>query len=208
MNLKYLGDALDHWKGSIISRLRERNLLHQLKVDQMATDFPQWGEIDHSIYADLLRIDRSMLVRHLQDLGRNRKAYFEEILSHESDLFLDPDTGICTNSRPGVVHLKASELHATLDQTPTRIVMVYQHVRAQKTRDRVLEVMDYLQQKGPGFHAYSYESASVAMLFFSRRPDRLEPIGEFYKHMLDWHASQRIWHWQSPAAELKLMVHR
>ena len=205
MNLRFLGDVLDHWKGSIIGGLSQANLLDELKVDQMATDFPQWGDVDHSIYSHLLRIDRSMLIQHAQGLSTNRKAYLEEILSVEGDLFLDPDTGICTNSQPGVEHLKASELHAILDHSHTRIVMVYQHIRARKTRERVLEIMDYFQQKGPGFYAYSYESASVAMLFFSRRPERLEPIGEFYRRMLDWHAGQRIWHWQSPRPTLRLV---
>jgi len=208
MNLRFIGDVLDHWKGSIIGRLSEANLLHRLNVDQMATDFSQWGEVDHSLYADLLRIDRSMIIHHAQDLWSNRKQYLEEMLAVQGDMFLDPDIGICTNSQPGSEHLKALELHALLDRGPTRVVMVYQHIRARKTRERVLDIMDFLQQKGPGFHAYSYESASAAMLFFSRRSERLNPIGEFYQRLLDWHAKERICHWQSPSTTLRLVGRR
>ena len=207
MNLRFLGDVLDHWKGSMISQLSKAKLLDQLKVDQLASDFSQWGEVDHRLYAELLRIHRSALVAHKQELWKNRNAYLEEILAVEGDMFLDPDIGISTNSQAGPEHLKASELHSILDHAPKRIVMVYQHIRARKTRDRVLEIMYSLQQKGPGFHACSYESATVAMLFFSRRAERLDPIGKYYQRMLDWHARRRIWHWQSPSTTLRLVAH-
>ena len=206
MNLRFLGDVLDHWKGSMISQLSEAKLLDQLKVDQMASDFSQWGEVDHRLYAQMLRVRESALIRHKQELWNNRNAYLEEILAVDGDVFLDPDIGISTNSQAGAEHLKASELHAILDHAPKRIVMVYQHIRARKTRERVVEIMDFVQQKGPGFHVYSYESATVAMLFFSRRSERLDPIGKYYHRMLDWHAKSRIWHWQSPSTTLRLVT--
>ena len=38
MNLKYLGDTLDHWKGSVFQILQEAKLLRNLEVDAMMTD--------------------------------------------------------------------------------------------------------------------------------------------------------------------------
>jgi len=209
MNLRFLGDVLDHWKGSIISRLSDAQLLHNLMVDQMATDFSQWREIDHTIYAKLLMIERESIVPHGQELSGNRKAYVQEILKYNGDLFLDPDTGICTNSQAGSEHLKATELHAILDCAPERIVMVYQHNgRTGNMRARVVEVMFYLQRHGAGFHAYAYESATTAMLFLCRKPERVDLIGAYFKQMLDWHGDRRISHWQSPAPGPQLMIHR
>jgi len=48
MNQAYLGDALDHWKGSLIAILRRHQppLLNRLAVVPMATDAQEWGEDD------------------------------------------------------------------------------------------------------------------------------------------------------------------
>ena len=45
MNREYLGDALDHWKGSMLSNLQAAGLLHHLAVDMMASD--EWKEDRH-----------------------------------------------------------------------------------------------------------------------------------------------------------------
>ena len=42
MNLKFLGDALDHWKGSLLQWMRTEKLLVDLKVDLMATEATNW----------------------------------------------------------------------------------------------------------------------------------------------------------------------
>jgi len=39
MNLRYLGDALDHWKGSLFESLQQANILHDFAVDAMASDW-------------------------------------------------------------------------------------------------------------------------------------------------------------------------
>lgn len=208
MNLRFLGDAMDHWKGSIIGRLSKMNMLDSLRADQIASDFSQWGEVDHALYANLLGISKSMLIQHEQPLWENRRKYLEEILTIDGDLFLDPDIGISTNSQTGAKHLKASEVHAILDESPTRIVMVYQHIRAQNTRERVIEVLDWVQEKGPDFSCYSYESGTVAMLFFSRRTDRLGKIGKYFKDLLDWHAKERVYYWHRQRPNLTLLKGR
>lgn len=42
MNLKFLGDALDHWKDSLLQWMRTEKLLVDLKVDLMATEATNW----------------------------------------------------------------------------------------------------------------------------------------------------------------------
>jgi hypothetical protein len=38
MNLKFIGDAFDHWKGSLLGELAEADLLSDLAIDPMLTD--------------------------------------------------------------------------------------------------------------------------------------------------------------------------
>ncbi len=91
MNLQYLGDALDHWKGAILDFLQTRNQVSNLGVDAMATDCDDWNTDDHDLFASLLHVETSQILRHSQSLVANRSGYFNEI-THQGDLFLDPDT--------------------------------------------------------------------------------------------------------------------
>lgn len=194
MNLKFLGDPLDHWKGSIFCRLQEVNLLNHFMVDAMATDSSQWRDSDRVLYSNLLCVKPTQLIQHHYSLSTSRDQYFKEVLQYTGDLFLDPDTGIGTNNqRPRPEHLTASELHLVLNQSPSRVVLVYQHVRGIKTNKRVKKVIDWLRKpENEPFCWYSYESPSVAMLFLSRQAKRLNPIGAFLREMLGRHAHRRI----------------
>lgn len=42
MNVTFLGDALDFWKGCLFSRLRAEQLLRNLVVEPLLTDFQDW----------------------------------------------------------------------------------------------------------------------------------------------------------------------
>ena len=97
MNLRFLGDALDHWKGSVFEGLQNSNILEDFPVDAMASDIDNWRPEDWSLYAKLLRVRESQIVEHKATLERNRKKYFDEI-PISGDLFLDPDTGVRTGS--------------------------------------------------------------------------------------------------------------
>src|ERR1700688_2197719 len=114
MNLRYLGDALDHWKGSLFEYLQNATLLRELAVDAMAGDAEQWQLADWKLFANLLRVKEAQVVPHTQLLAVDRAAYFKEI-THRGDLFLDPDTGIATG-RVGddSQYLFAAELHDLL----------------------------------------------------------------------------------------------
>jgi hypothetical protein len=97
MNLKYLGDALDHWKGSLFECLQFAEVLRDLAADPMAADQDQWSDADFSLYARLLHIRQEQVIRHKESLF-SRDSYFAEIV-HQGDLFLDPDTGVATVQR-------------------------------------------------------------------------------------------------------------
>lgn len=64
MNLSYLGDALDHWKGSLFEFLQAHNLLNDFAVDPMASDLQSWRDADYALFADLLRVPRARILGH------------------------------------------------------------------------------------------------------------------------------------------------
>jgi hypothetical protein len=97
MNLQFLGDALDHWKGSVFETLPQQGVLRDFLVDPMASDAPKWNPADLKLFARLLRIEQHQLVNHRHDLCTDRAWYFAEIQPN-GDLFMDPDTGIKTGT--------------------------------------------------------------------------------------------------------------
>lgn len=196
MNLRYLGDALDHWKGSLFESLQRAALLHHLAVDAMATDPEHWRLADFSLLAQLLRVQRRQIIDHRQTLADDRTGYFSEI-EHEYDLFLDPDTGVATGKvRDKSQYLLPGEIHDLLSRQPDRVVAVYQHAsRRKKIRDRLQEVVSALEQSGQPFSCCSYESGTVAMLFLSRNPERVNRIHQHFGDLLGEHARRRTHRW-------------
>lgn len=195
MNLDYLGDALDHWKGSIFEGLQRDGVLKDFIVDQMATDARLWKPVDSELFVRLLRIKRFQLVSHNHDLCEDRAGYFAEI-SSKGDLFLDPNTGIKTGSVNRIAdYIMPAELIAAMHKDSNRVVIVYQHIRAKKTRERVAEVLAALKKKDKHFYCVSYESGTVALLFLSRSDSRVRIIREYFDQLLGAHAKNRIGHW-------------
>jgi hypothetical protein len=190
MNLKYLGDALDHWKGSIFESLQKANVVSDFAVDPMATDANDWQPTDFSIYAKLLRVTTAQVIRHKQTL-ENRSAYFAEI-QHQGDLFLDPDTGVATSSPSSLwQYLRPQEI-ACLINVPNRLLIVYQHIRAQRCAERIDNVMSALKLAMAKFCWCSYESPNVALLFLSRDSSRVNLVAQHFKDVLGSHAGKRI----------------
>jgi len=94
MNVTFLGDALDFWKGCLFSRLRAEQLLRNLVVEPLLTDFQDWHPNEFALYAELLAVDIQVI--HHEDqhqLATDRVAYLAEIEDIDGDVFLDPDTG-------------------------------------------------------------------------------------------------------------------
>jgi hypothetical protein len=191
MNLAYLGDALDHWKGALFQFLTADGLLRDFAVDSMATDGPEWTTDDLALFARLLHVTESQIVRHKAPLAARNK-YFAEI-THGGDLFLDPDTGIDTGGgSPIEKYIKPNELADLLQKPGRRVVAVYQHVRAQKTCVRVDGCLRALAAVFGGTGWCSYESGTVAMLFLSRDTARTSAIAKGFCSLLGKHAKGRV----------------
>jgi len=190
MNLAYLGDALDHWKGSVFEFLVSKSLLRDFKVDPMATDHAAWTPAAYKVYAELLRVEEWQILQHSKELAA-RDSYFREI-RHTGDLFMDPDIGINTGGlSPVNKHIKPREMSDLL-QDGDRVLAVYQHPRA-KTRERVKRCVEVLADQLAGVGWCSYESATVAILFFSRKRERTEAIAAAFRRRLGKPAEWRIW---------------
>ena len=194
MNLSYLGDALDHWKGALFEFLVAEHLLLDLAVDPMATDETPWKHHDFKLFARLLRVSDKQVLRHRSTLSA-RSTYFAEI-AHEGDLFLDPDTGIDTGTgSPIKKYVKPREVAQLLylSGLEQRVVAIYQHIRAQETRARVDRCLDALAVTVQHFGWCSYESGTVAMLFLSLDAKRTMGIARGFRDLLGAHAANRIW---------------
>jgi hypothetical protein len=199
MNLQFLGDALDHWKGSVFELLQRESVLNDFRVDPMASDAPGWKPADSKLFARLLRVNERQLVTHECDLCDNRVGYFEEI-PRQGDVFLDPDTGIKTGSVKRLEqYLLPSELFQVLGPGSERVVVVYQHVRAKKVRERLEEVLAVLKKSNNRFACTSYESGTVAFLFIGRSRHRIAKIRDCFLLLLGTHAANRIGYWNGHA---------
>ena len=188
MNLAFLGDALDHWKGSLFESLQKGGIVRDFAVDPMASDLAAWSSGDFALFSTLLRIDRSQVISHSQPLS-DRKGYFLEI-QHRGDLFLDPDTGIATG-KPSVQHVTPVEI-AGLLESADRLLAIYQHVRAQRVAGRVDAVCAAIRSKSPEVPWCSYESGTVAMIFVARKSERIASVRSHFGELLGRHATGRI----------------
>ncbi len=191
MNLAFLGDALDHWKGSLFESLHGAGVLQNFAVDAMASDAEAWRPEDGALLARLLRVEQRQVIRHTASL-LSREAYFAEI-DHRGDLFLDPDTGVATGPvKEPERYVKPEEVKNLLATAPDRLLVVYQHVRAQRPSDRVDAVLASLRAQAGDFAWSSYESGTVAMLFLSRKEERACAVADHFRGLLGRHADGRI----------------
>ena len=112
---------------------------------------------------------------------------------------LDPDTGIATSrvNKP-CQYLRPSELHTLLGAHPSRIVAVYQHIRAIPTRERLKRIVSARRSSAKPFYCCSYESPTVAMMFFSRDASRIHAIHQNYAALLGRHTAKRTHIWEYP----------
>lgn len=154
VRLEKLGDALDHWKGSLVRLLQGKNALVNLHVLPMITDpIKCWTPPHFCLYAHLLGVDVSAIlnqnVKICQKQGRS--DYFMADPSH--DLFLDPDTGI--REKESQQHVKPSELMKYLvPKGSSRLLLIYQHKDTRKNpngnKQSVEEILKDLAKRMEG----------------------------------------------------------
>jgi hypothetical protein len=191
LNRKYLGDALDHWKGSLFEHLQALGVLRDFAVDPMASDLRDWQPQDFSLFAKLLRVNPNQVIKHQCSL-RERSKYFAE-LSHVGDVFLDPDTGIATGPVADLTqYVRPQEIKDLIAKSAGRLVAVYQHVRAQRVSVRVDAVLAVLSGNASASGWCSYESGTVAMLFLARDVERVGAVRRAFSELLGSHADGRI----------------
>jgi hypothetical protein len=191
VNSKFLGDALDHWKGSLISILSSKGLIRNVAVEPMITDVTPWSKVDLKTYSRLLRLESTSQICHGQStFSGKRDEYFDEVPEH-ADVFLDPDTGIAT-SNGGREHVKLLELGKLLAKSD-RVLMVYQHSARGSFHKRLLEIRDRLSREIPNIHCTIYECGRVAVFFISLNRARIHEIQDALKEYLRGTAENRVW---------------
>ena len=180
MNLGHLGDALDHWKGSLIELIGGKNV----RVVPMFTDDKPWTEQQIEAYARLLRIRPEAVLK--------RDGCFSGRIG-DHDLFLDPDTGIAPDDKNAKKeHIRTSEIAGLLSAAPSRMLLIYQHA----SRDK-----DGLQKKLNSLHStksltrcdiFAYDSGSVSMLVITEDHERAHGVLDCLNCWLGPIASARI----------------
>jgi hypothetical protein len=183
MNLAHLGDALDHWKGSLIDIIGGEDV----RVVPMFTDQSPWTEQQIESYARLLHLDpRHVLKKDVTFSAKTRHDYFRDTGEH--DLFLDPDTGIA--QKPKKQHIGCSEIAGLLPKTTSRMLFVYQH--ASRNKNGLKEKLHLLSKCLGGCEMFAYDSGSVGMVVISRDSGRLQRTLAGLERWLGPIASQRI----------------
>ena len=69
MNLQFLGDALDHWKGSVFEGLKKAGALAGFHVDAMASDAKMWRPQDWILFSKLLGQEGKCIWGQAWDIG-------------------------------------------------------------------------------------------------------------------------------------------
>ncbi len=189
MNRAHLGDALDHWKGSVIEVISDK----KLQVVPMLTDRDQWTQEDFETYARLLhRKPEDVLKNGKGDLfsSRTRRRYFCDLGEH--DLFLDPDTGIAPDEKAQEQHVRPSEIAGLISQSRSRILLIYQH--ASRKKDGLVEKLKLLRRAEGlrGCDIFAYDSGAVSMVVISQNRERTDKALACLKSWLGPVAATRI----------------
>ena len=189
MKLKHFGDALDFWKGAMLSGLQSSKVLHYLSVGAMPTD--QWKEPDWQIYARLLQVKDERVIR-LSFERYKRAAYFKELkkCTIDCDIFLDPDTGVSTGSK-GRQYLYPKDMTELLNGN--NVVLVYQHAPRKGTLgSRIEKIVGTVRSCCGDVECLSYQASQVAMLFFSKSSSRLNGIKAYFDCLLKHRSQCRV----------------
>ncbi len=182
MRLDYLGDALDHFKGSLFRRLREAGLLENLAVDPMATDAEQWTDDAYRLYSDLLGVDPRNVLKTQATLDKTGRRTLG-LPGHTGDLFLDPDTGVRTGSQSTArKYVLPEEVGPLL--VSSRLLLIYQHAWRAGEDESVRKAVTAIRLREPVLAATAYTSRQVAMVFFSKDSKRISAVASWLRTWL------------------------
>ncbi len=189
MKLAHLGDAMDHWKGSLIELIGDK----RLRVVPMFTDRDRWTQQHFETYARLLhRKPEDVLKKGKGNLfsSRTRHDYFCDLGKH--DLFLDPDTGIASDKKAKKEHVSPSEIAGLLSESRSRVLLIYQH--ASRKKDGLREKLKLLRSAEGlrGCNIFAYDSGAVSMVVISQNRQRSDEALARLKSWLGTVASTRI----------------
>lgn len=187
MNLKHLGDAFDHWKGSVLKLIPSQNL----QIVPMFTDRRKWSQRHRIAYANLLQ-------RKQEDIWRPTKQFSNETRGHyfdnmgDSDLFLDPDTGIASGKRAKDSHLRVSEISSLLKKSKRRVLFIYQH--SSRKKDWLTRKLETLRSTTDlkGSSMFAYDSGPVSMIIISMSKTRVGEARRRLRHSLGPISRSRI----------------
>lgn len=191
MNSEFLGDAFDHWKGSLIAILSNKLLIRNVAVEPMITDATPWSNENLETYRRLLKLGSTSIICHGNaTFSEGREEYFDE-LPQDGDVFLDPDTGIAMGDAKRK-HVKVLELRKLLGKS-NRVLMVYQHSARGSFHKRLLEIRDKVSNGIPNVYCTVYECGRVAVLFISLDKTRIHEIQNTLQEYLRGTAESRVW---------------
>jgi len=212
MNLKYLGDAKDWWKGAVLTCLRRTGAIRSPQVVPMFTDVGRWSDEDLDSYVAFLGIEgRGLLFTespYRLFTQARREEYFEAVLKwtlgpaeRDRDLFLDPDTGLSVKGSKK--HVRPEECWSLVQDRPDKVVVVYQHgARAPEARPweemRLRCALDAVEG-GHGLALASGGQSSsdlpkgdAALLFLSLDKSRIAAVEKSLSDALGSNAEKRI----------------
>lgn len=193
MNLAHLGDALDFWKGGLFGILGKA--LNDMHVLPMFTDknvHDAWTNGRIRAYASLLGVDEArILCSKISFPGAQRENYFQNLrIGGDSDIFVDPDTGIEPDSGGDRRHIRQSEIEALLPSGSRRVLLVYQH--SPRKREWLKGCLEKVCASNE-FHAFAYCAGTVAMVFIARRGNhRLEGMHKCLHDILGDRVTNRV----------------
>ena len=184
MNLKYLGDAMDFWKGGVIYRIKKWGF--NLKVLPCFTNAPPMWKPPSAylnLYCKILNISVPDILNPSSQFPTSPRAdYFNNLPT--DDLFIDPDTGIHIGSKPQKTHISTSDLNTLLKIKEERLLFVYQHSsRSKKYLNKTVKAVSKSKDL-PGVNAFGYYAGSVSLVVLSKDKNRLNKIKTLFAKWL------------------------
>ena len=200
MNLRFLGDAFDHWKGSVLQLLGDT--LRDVHVVPLLTDADRWTPEHFEVYARLLRIDPNRVVMRDSNFERaqeSRDRYLARLADEcvdrgrtdRCDLFLDPDTGVGGRDKKHVCRADIDEL---LRVPGDRVLLIYTQAE-DRFRNSEADVLDDFHRCFGEYAFLAYRSAKqgLSMAVVSREDgDRLKDIRTWLSTFLGSVAERHI----------------